>query len=188
MTLFPFSQRQENSRHPMSALLAATVLFAGAGSVEGAVMGIDSVSTSPPLPDPLLDYADVTAITVDGSSYDVSTTATTIGSDGGGGHYWAKDGTDPGTQSDALSGPGITDGALNVNDGVVFNFGRDVTANDWIFITELGGNQDVTIKPTNDGDAIGSWSLQVLDGDWGASLFTLSNANRSPGNTLSDRP
>ncbi len=190
MTLFPFSQRQENSRHPMSALLAATVLFAGAGSAESAVMGIDSVTTSPALSTfptaGVNNEAVVTGITINGDDFIVDDTATVDGSSPA--MWWASDANQPSTDVAAMSGSVITEGALNVDKGAVFTFSREVTDDDWIFITELNGDQDVTIKPTDAGNAISTWELDIAAGDWGGSLFTLDDPKRSDNNHRLDDP
>ena len=166
-------------------LAAGIACLAFTLTAPAAVMSIDSVTLSPTFPGTVDDDADVTEITVASTNYVVDDTATFDVSGNASNWFTSENGSVPSgsLQNDqedaAASGPRITDGVLNVDDGSFFNFSRDVASSDWIFITELNGDDEVTIKPTDAGTAIGTWTLDIAASDWGE-LFDL-NTDLNPG-------
>jgi len=177
--------------------VAAATLALTASPAAAAVTGISSITTSPSLSAADSDNngevdtaADVTSINLGSGSLSVATgaTSTSGGEDGGLTSYWAKTsadladpnatGNDRTDAESAVLGTTITDGLLNDDGGDAnFNFGRDILASEWIFITDLetndttSGQSAITIQLLDGSSVIGDLELEVITGDWGGALF-----------------
>jgi hypothetical protein len=144
--------------------LTTCLLLLAIPAGHAAAAGIDSATFlgSPGADDPAI----LDSITVDGVIYDDLVGAVASGPSGSslGSERYFTVGDDPGTSTAALSSLTLTDGVLNIDNGVEFDFGVPVALDDILFITELqtagsGPSDDITIAPIDAaGDPIGTYS------------------------------
>ncbi len=123
----------------LTATIAA--VFLSSFSV-AAVAPITAATYSSSVAGTLTDPVSFTSITVGGQVYTNLEYGTPSFTEGFATEYYYTDGEDPASQTATLSTNILTDGVLNIPGGLVINFGREITAQDLIFVTELttGGN------------------------------------------------
>ncbi len=173
------------------ACSSALLLVGGLGlaaPTDAAVLGVDSVTTTPALPGSgnvtntgfILD-----SLTIDGTVYDdlSSVTEVVINNNGNRERMWATNGTDPGSvpgggDQDAIVGLDYATGLLNVGFLTQFRFGRTLAGDERIFILRdapSGGAETITLEAIDgSGDTIGDYSITIT-GNTGPSFGDYGN-------------
>jgi hypothetical protein len=93
------------------------------------------------------------------------------------------DGTTP-VQS-LLEGLSLTTGIANAGFTAMFSDSR-VTVDSTFFFFEIGGSDDFTVAPVNSaGDALGTWELSVVSGDYGPTVISTTDVEKNASGTAS---
>ena len=168
-------------------LIAATTVALSSIS-NAAVAPITAATYDQPVVGTMTDPVSFTSITVSGQTYSNFEYGTAI--IGGAPGYYFTDGEDPSSTGAALSNSILTDGVLNITHSTTkVNFGRVITAQDLIFVTELvtSGTGETLAMGLIDSDGNNIAGTAVNFGNVGAGsgdLFAFSAERSSAGSTI----
>ncbi|MDQ8209422.1 hypothetical protein QEH52_17985 [Coraliomargarita sp. SDUM461003] len=173
---------------PKTLVIAATAVALSSIS-NAAVAPITAATYDVPIVGTMTDPVSFTSITVSGQTYSNFEYGTgIIGSTPG---YYFTDGEDPSSAVAALSNSILTDGVLNITHGTTkVNFGRVITAQDLIFVTELvtSGTGETLAMGLIDSSGNNIAGTAVNFGNVGAGsgdLFAFSAERSTAGSTIS---
>ena len=125
---------------------------------------VDSITTSPAIPQPFTEDAALATVNVGTTTYNTVSPPVAVGSINPANYLYAQSGTDPGSAVGALLSPNITDFVFNVGGQAEFDFDRNLDG-ETFFIFDFGGGEPITAVPL---DANGS----VIPGDTATVPFT----------------
>jgi hypothetical protein len=152
---------------------------------------ITSAAFSPAPASPATDPTSFSRITVDGVDYTSFTYGTASGTAGQDQYFYTPQ-DDPGGELAALGGSVVTDGVLNIQENTKIRFGRAITADEVIFITDLETSSDTVrdddlglgLLDSNGNVIVGTATVFSNIGSGGSNLLTF-DAVGSNGASLS---
>ncbi|MFA7344390.1 MAG: PEP-CTERM sorting domain-containing protein [Terrimicrobiaceae bacterium] len=153
------------SLHWIKALSLGVSLALGAGNASAAVLAVTGYTAT---------TGTFTSLTIGGTAYTdlTGSTATLTGAD----TYYYPEGnpifSGSGQAAEAASGLDYRTGAGNVDFGSLFQFGRTITSQDYIFVTDLNvapATENVGFQLVNASNTVlGDYSISITAGQFGS--------------------